>query len=190
MSSSVAQARADCAAVDVVVARGTGEPGWLGSVVGDPLYDTLLQALPVSSSAYRVDYPADLLDPTSLSRGTQDLTDHVIGQSQMCPDQQFILVGYSQGAAVVHGVVGTGIVTALPGIYVLPGDLEWKVSAVLLFGDPLRLIGWGVPGNYAWKTADYCTAGDPICGGGIDPNQHGNYGWAFWPAADFAAGRV
>ncbi|MFI6365364.1 cutinase family protein [Nocardia sp. NPDC050630] len=190
VTNSVAQARADCAAVDVVVARGTGEPGWLGSVVGDPLYDTLLQALPVSSSAYRVDYPADLLDPTSLSRGTQEMTDHVIGQSHMCPDQQFILVGYSQGAAVVHGVVGTGIVTALPGIYVLPGDLEWKVSAVLLFGDPLRLIGWGVPGNYAWKTAGYCTAGDPICGGGIDPNQHGNYGWAFWPAADFAAGRV
>jgi len=190
VTSIGAQARADCAAVDVVVARGTGEPGWLGSVVGDPLYDTLLQALPVSSSAYRVDYPADLLDPTSLSRGTQDMTDHVIQQSQMCPDQEFILVGYSQGAAVVHGVVGTGIVTALPGIYVLPGDLEWKVSAVLLFGDPLRLIGWGVPGNYAWKTADYCTGGDPVCGGGLDPSQHGNYGWAFWPAADFAASRV
>ncbi|MFX0577503.1 cutinase family protein [Nocardia nepalensis] len=190
LTSIGAQARADCAAVDVVVARGTGEPGWLGSVIGDPLYDTLLQALPVSSSAYRVDYPADLLDPASLSRGTQDLTDHVIRQSQMCPDQEFILVGYSQGAAVVHGVVGTGIVTALPGIYVLPGDLEWKVSAVLLFGDPMPLTGWGVPGSYVWKTADYCTGGDPVCGGGRESSQHGNYGWAFWPAADFAASRV
>ncbi|MEV4125280.1 cutinase family protein [Nocardia sp. NPDC049707] len=185
-----AQARADCAAVEVVVARGTREPGWLGSVVGDPLYGTLLRALPVSSSAYRVGYPADLLDPTSLSRGTQDMTDHVIRQSHMCPDQQFILVGYSQGAAVVHDVVGTGIVTALPGTHMLPGDLEWKVSAVLLFGDPLRRIGWGVPGNYAWKTADYCTGGDPICGGGVDPSQHTNYAWALWPAADFAASRV
>ncbi|WP_433602738.1 cutinase family protein [Nocardia sp. CA-135953] len=190
VTSIGAQARADCAAVDVVVARGTGEPGWLGSVVGDPLYDTLLRALPESSSAFWVDYPADLLDPTSLSAGTQDMTDHVIRQSRMCPDQRFILVGYSQGAAVVHGVVGTGMVTALPGVSVLPGDLEWKVSAVLLFGDPLRLSGRGVPGNYAWKTADYCTGGDPICGGGFDPSQHTNYGWAFWPAADFAAGRI
>ncbi|MFE7797316.1 cutinase family protein [Nocardia sp. NPDC057440] len=176
--------------MEVIVARGTHEPGFLGSVIGDPLYDTLLQALPVSAGAYRVNYPADLLDPTSLSRGTQDMTDRVIHQSAVCPDQRFILVGYSQGAVVVHGVLGTGIVTTLPGIYPLPGDLQWKVSAVLLFGDPLRLIGWSVPGHFGWRTANYCAGGDPICGGGIDPTQHSNYGWAMWPAAWFAASRV
>ncbi|MFQ6325015.1 cutinase family protein [Nocardia sp. NBC_01009] len=180
----------DCAEVEVIVARGTHEPGFLGSVIGDPLYDTLLQTLPVSVDAYRVNYPADLLDPASLSRGTQDMTDRVIQQSAWCPDQRFILVGYSQGAAVVHGVLGTGIVTTLPGIYPLPGDLQWKVAAVLLFGDPLRLIGWSVPGHFGWRTANYCAGGDPVCGGGIDPTQHSNYGWAMWPAAWFAASRV
>jgi cutinase len=179
-----------CAAVDVVVARGTQEPGYLGSVIGDPLYGTLLQALPVSAGAYRVNYPADLLDPASLSVGTQDMTNHVIQQSVMCPDQRFILVGYSQGAAVVHGVLGTGIVTTLPGIFVLPGDLQWKVAAVLLFGDPLRLAGWGVPGQFVGRTADYCAGGDPVCGSGIDPTAHSNYGWALWPAAWFAASQV
>ncbi|MFQ6392894.1 cutinase family protein [Nocardia sp. KC 131] len=180
----------DCAAVDVVVARGTHEPGFLGATIGDPLYDTLQQALPVSAGAYRVNYPADLLDAASLSRGTQDMTNHVIQQSEACPDQRFILVGYSQGAAVVHGVLGTGIVTALPGIYPLPGELQWKVSSVLLFGDPIRLIGWGVPGQFGWRTANYCAGGDPVCGGGIDPTQHSNYGWAMWPAAWFAASQV
>ncbi|MFE9578166.1 cutinase family protein [Nocardia sp. NPDC006044] len=179
-----------CTAVEVVVARGTQEPGYLGAAVGDPLYGTLLQALPVSSSAYRVDYPADLLDPASISRGTQDMTAHIVWQASACPDQRFILVGYSQGAVVTHGVLGTGIVTGLGGIATLPGYLESRVAAVLLFGDPLRPIGWNVPDRYGWRTGNYCTGGDPVCGGGGDPAQHGNYGWAMWPAAQFAAARV
>ncbi len=179
-----------CAAIDVVVARGTQEPGYLGAAVGDPLYGTLLQALPVSSTAYRVNYPADLLDPASVSRGTHDMTAHLLWQAAACPDQRFILVGYSQGAVVTHGVLGTGAVTALGGMAVLPGELASRVAAVLLFGDPVRLIGWHVPGQYAWRTGNYCTGGDPVCGGGLDPTQHGNYGWAMWPAAQFAADRV
>ncbi|MEV0293589.1 cutinase family protein [Nocardia sp. NPDC050710] len=180
----------ECAAVDVVVARGTGEPGWLGNVIGDSLYGALTEALPVDSTAYAVNYPANLLVPSSLADGTRDMTNHIIGQAARCPDQRFILVGYSQGAAVTHGVLGTGIVTILPGIHTLPVYLESKVAAVLLFGDPLRLIGWNVPGLYAWRTANYCAGGDPICGAGIDPGAHTNYGWAIWPAAWYAADRV
>ncbi|WP_267897887.1 cutinase family protein [Nocardia suismassiliense] len=179
-----------CTAVEVVVARGTNEPGYLGSGVGDPLYATLQQTLPVSSSAYRVNYPADLMDPTSISRGTQDMTAHIMWQSSICPDQRFILVGYSQGAVVTHGVLGTGIVTALGGMHTLPFDMEWRVAAVLLFGDPVRLVGWNVPDLYGWRTANYCTGGDPVCGAGFDFGAHGNYGWAMWPAAEFAASRV
>ncbi|MEU2034398.1 cutinase family protein [Nocardia amamiensis] len=179
-----------CAAVDVVVARGTHEPGHLGSVVGDPLYDELRQALPVSSQSYRVNYPADLLDPSSISRGTQDMTAHLLWQAAMCPGQRFVLVGFSQGAVVTHGVLGTGIVTALGGIHSLPVELESRVAAVLLFGDPIHLLGWGVPGHYAWRTGNYCTSGDPVCEGGIHPAAHTNYGWAMWPAVQFAASRV
>ncbi|MGW4246622.1 cutinase family protein, partial [Nocardia sp. NPDC004722] len=40
-----------CAAVDVVVARGTGEPGWLGNEIGDPLFGMLQDRLPLSASA-------------------------------------------------------------------------------------------------------------------------------------------
>ncbi|MBF6300221.1 cutinase family protein [Nocardia amamiensis] len=179
-----------CAAVDVVVARGTHEPGYLGSVVGDPLYAALQQELPVSSQSYRVNYPADLLDPSSISRGTQDMTAHLLWQAAMCPDQRFVLVGFSQGAVVTHGVLGTGVVTALGGIHSLPWELESRVAAVLLFGDPVHLLGWSVPELYAWRTGNYCTSGDPVCEGGIHPAAHTNYGWAMWPAVQFAASRV
>ncbi|WP_069166917.1 cutinase family protein [Nocardia altamirensis] len=176
-----------CAAVDVVVARGTQEPGFLGSAIGDPVFDTIRQALPVSVSAYRVNYPADLLDPSSIGRGTSDMTAHVMWQSAVCPDQRFILVGYSQGAVVTHGVLGTGPAAGLGGISTLPFEYESRVAAVLLFGDPLLVNGTTVPGLYAWRTGNYCTGGDPVCGAGADPAQHGNYGWAMWPAASLAA---
>jgi cutinase len=179
-----------CASVDVVVARGTHEPGYLGSVVGDPLYDALWQALPADSQAYRVDYPADLLDPFSISRGTQDMTAHIMWQAARCPGQRFVLVGFSQGAVVTHGVLGTGAVTALGGIHALPAQLQSRVAAVLLFGDPIRLIGWNVPQHYAWRTGNYCASGDPVCEGGIRPAAHTDYRWAMWPAVEFAVYRV
>ncbi|WP_051407178.1 cutinase family protein [Nocardia sp. CNY236] len=180
----------ECAAVEVVVARGTQEPGHLGSVVGDPLYDALRRTLPVSSQAYRVNYPADLFDPLSISRGTQDMTNHLLGQAARCPQQRYILVGFSQGAVVTHGVLGTGIVTALGGIHSMPPELESRVAVVLLFGDPIRLVGWNVPGPYQWRTGNYCAGGDPVCGAGIVPAAHSDYGWAILPAAQFAAHRM
>ncbi|WP_225730318.1 MULTISPECIES: cutinase family protein [unclassified Nocardia] len=179
-----------CAAVDIVVARGTSEPGWLGAQVGDPLYAALRQALPLDAAAYPVRYPADLLVASSASDGTRDMTAHLVQQAAMCPDQRFILVGYSQGAAVTEGVLGTGIVAQLPGTYVLPPELAPRIAAVLLFGDPLRAIGWNVPAAYLSRTADYCAAGDPICGAGDDPAAHTEYGGFVWAAAVFAASRI
>lgn len=179
-----------CAPVDVVVARGTGEPGWLGAVVGDPLYGTLRQVLPAGASAYAVRYPADLLAPSSLSDGTRDMTRHLVEQSVRCPHQRFLLVGYSQGAVVTHGVLGTGFVTTVPGVHPAPPALAPRIAAVLLFGDPLRLAGWGVPGHYAERTGNYCAGGDPVCSSGVDTGAHTLYGWAIGPAAHFAVSRI
>ncbi|MBB5917253.1 cutinase [Nocardia transvalensis] len=179
-----------CADVDLVVARGTGEPGYLGSGVGDPLYGALQDRLPVSVSAYRVDYPADLTDPFSVGKGSADLVAHLAYQAATCPDQRFILAGYSQGAAVVHTALGTGITNFIPGAVRVDGDLGGRVTSVLLFGDPMRLIGWSVPEPYLWRTADFCAAGDPVCGGGLDPGAHNTYGGLVGAAADFAADRL
>lgn len=183
------QAHADgCADVDVVVARGTGEPGWLGDVVGNPLYGMLQDRLPVSTSAYSVAYPADY--SFNLGAGTQDLVGHLAAQAAMCPNQRFVLVGYSQGAAVVHAALGTGAVSWTPGRVQLPGELGDRVSAILLFGDPMQAIGWGVPGAYAWRAGIWCTGGDPVCGAGMNSAAHVTYGGSMVAAANFAADRI
>ncbi|MFD4459343.1 cutinase family protein [Nocardia sp. NPDC058480] len=169
-----------CATLDVVIARGTAEPGYLGAAIGDPLYAVLSAQLPVDTTAHRVEYPADLLVPSSVSDGTRAMTSHLIDQAAACPEQRFVLVGYSQGAVVAHGVLGSA---PLPGVWVLPHELSSRVVAVLLFGDPLRLIGGTVTPLYADRTANYCAAGDPVCAGGVFPAAHGSYEWAFAAAA-------
>ncbi|MEV6772351.1 cutinase family protein [Nocardia sp. NPDC051030] len=174
--------------MDVVVARGTGEPGWLGSVVGDPLYGMLQDRLPVSTSAYSVDYPADYT--FNVGSGTSDLVSHLTAQVAACPNQEFILVGYSQGAAVVHAALGTGAVTWYPGRVQLPDYLGDHVASILLFGDPMRAIGWTVPGGWLGKTGNWCTGGDPVCGAGVNSASHVTYGGSFVAAANFAADRI
>ncbi len=185
-----AAAAADCATTEVVVARGTGEPGVLGAVIGDPLYETLTARLPGALTAHAVRYPANLLVPTSISDGTAEMARHVISAAAHCPDQRFVLVGYSQGAIVVHGVLGTPTVTALPGTHTLPGSFESSIAAILLFGDPLETVGPGVPAPYAQRTGHYCAGGDPICGAGVVSAAHTEYGWAMDSAADFVAARL
>ena len=176
-----------CTAVDLVVARGTQEPGYLGTFVGDPLYDAMRQALPMSIRAYRVNYPAN---PTDVSAGSADLVAHVAAQAATCPDEEFVLVGYSLGAGVVHAALGTGIAAGLPGVVQLPGDLVDRVAVVLLFGDPLRSVGWSVPAQYSDRTAEFCAAGDPVCGGGTDPGAHARYGDFIGAAVGFSAAHL
>jgi hypothetical protein len=95
---TVAAAAAACSDVDVVVARGTGEPGTLGAIVGDPVYSALRSRLTGRTlSSYAVNYPASVA-PGSASIGNQDLVNHVNSQASACSAQRFILVGYSQGA--------------------------------------------------------------------------------------------
>ncbi|MFX0575287.1 cutinase family protein [Nocardia nepalensis] len=179
-----------CAAVDLVVARGSEEPGYLGAFVGDPLYGAMRQALPMSVRAYSVNYPANPADLSSVGVGSADLVAHVAARAAACPGEEFILVGYSLGAAVVHAALGTGVVAGLPGVVQLPGDLGDRVAVVLLFGDPLRLTGWSVPDQYLDRTADFCAAGDPVCGGGTDPDAHSHYGDSIGAAVGFSAAHV
>ncbi|WP_084523568.1 cutinase family protein [Nocardia inohanensis] len=177
-----------CAEVDVVVARGTGEPGWLGDVVGNQLYGYLQDRLPRTTSAYSVSYPADY--SFNLGWGSSDLVSHLTAQAAECPGQAFVLVGYSQGAAVIHAALGTGAVSWYPNRSQLPAYLADHVAAILLFGDPMEAIGWSVPGAYLGRTGSWCTSGDPICGSGSNYYAHVSYSDSFVAAANFAAYRI
>lgn len=189
-----------CTDVDVVVARGTdeagtlGNPDALGDIVGQPVYSALQQRLTVTSQAYRVKYPASLIQPYSVQQGNRDLVNHVTAQASTCPKQRFILVGYSQGANVVDNSIGVTSVGAAEGgpiVATIPAAAEPRVVAVLLFGNPIRFIGRDVTGVYAARTDDKCAPGDPVCQlVGLYPAAHLSY-WRFaGEAAEFAVARV
>ncbi|MFF5363265.1 cutinase family protein [Streptomyces scabiei] len=185
---------AACTDIDVVSARGTFEPGTLGFIVGDPVYAALQQKIAGTSlSSYKVNYPADL-SPTSAAQGNADLVNHVRSQAAACPNQRFVLVGYSQGANVVDNSIGissAGAVVGSPIVATLPAALEPRVSAVLLFGNPIRAIGKSVTGTYQSRTIDFCAAGDPVCeNGGGDVGAHLGYRANADAAAAFAATKI
>ncbi|MEU5636313.1 cutinase family protein [Streptomyces rishiriensis] len=185
---------AACSDIDVVAARGTFEPGTLGLIVGDPVYSALQRKLTGKNlSSYRVNYPADL-SLTSAAQGNADVVNHVKSQAAACPNQRFVLVGYSQGANVVDNSVGVssaGAVVGSPIVATIPAALEPRVAAVLLFGNPIRALGRSVTGVYQSRTVDFCAHGDPICeSGGGDVLAHLGYTANADAAAVFAAGRV
>ncbi|KMS70417.1 cutinase [Streptomyces viridochromogenes] len=187
-------AAAACSDIDVVAARGTFEPGTLGFIVGDPVYSALQKKLTGKSlSSYKVNYPADL-SLTSAAQGNADLVNHVKQQASACPNQRFVLVGYSQGANVVDNSIGIssqGAVVGSPIVATLPAAVEPKVAAVLLFGNPIRALGKSVTGTYQSRTIDFCAKGDPICeNGGNDVGAHLGYTADADAAATFAAGKV
>ncbi|WP_037677453.1 cutinase family protein [Streptomyces griseus] len=192
--SAPAASAAACSDIDVVAARGTFEPGTLGFIVGDPVYSALQKKLTGRSlSSYKVNYPADL-SLTSAAQGNSDLVNHVKSQAAACPNQRFLLVGYSQGANVVDNSIGissAGAVVGSPIVATIPAALEPKVAAVLLFGNPIRALGKSVTGTYQSRTFDTCAKGDPICeNGGGDVGAHLSYRDDADAAAAFAAGKV
>jgi cutinase len=185
---------AACSDLDVVAARGTGEPGTLGLIVGDPVYSALRTRLTGKSlSSYAVDYPAGLASG-SASEGNQDLVDHVTQQAAACPGQRFVLVGYSQGANVVANSIGISSVGAVVGgpiVATIPAALEPRIAVLLVFGPPIGALGKHITGTYQSRSAEYCAQGDPVCqAGGQDVLAHLSYGNRASEAALFAASKV
>jgi cutinase len=185
---------ATCSDIDVVAARGTFEPGTLGLIVGDPVFSALQKKITGKTlSSYAVNYPADL-SLTSAATGNSDTVNHVDAQAAACPNERFILVGYSQGANVVDNSIGIssdGAVVGSPIVATLPAAVEPRIAAVLLFGNPIRALGKSVTGTYQSRTIDFCATGDPICqNGGTDVLAHLGYTSDADAAATFAAGRI
>jgi cutinase len=194
VTAATPAAAAACSDIDVVVARGTFEPGTLGAIVGDPVYSAVKRKLAgKSTAAYAVDYPASL-DLTSATQGNIDLVDHVTRQASSCPSQRFVLVGYSQGANVVSnsiGVSSAGAVVGAPIASTIPSSLASRVAAVVVFGPPIGALGKHITGTYQSRTKEYCAFGDPVCNAiGLDPLAHLSYGGKADDAAAFVAGKV
>lgn len=89
-----------CPDVEVVFARGTGEPPGVGGI-GEDFIDALRSKIGEKSmGVYGVDYPATTDFPTAMA-GIYDAGTHVEQTAANCPQSKLVLGGFSQGAAVM-----------------------------------------------------------------------------------------
>ncbi|KAI5836076.1 alpha/beta-hydrolase [Schizophyllum commune Tattone D] len=164
--------RAACAPVMLIHAPGTSQQG-LDSV-GEPLAAGLAReisgltslGLPYNTSAEYLVTPA---------QGARLLADTLETQAVACPDQRFILSGYSKGAMVVH-------LASLD----LSAEEKTKVCGVSVFGDPydkdgiLGLLGldddWPIQDPVVGgNVIEFCNKNDIFCDGGLDVDAHRAY---------------
>jgi cutinase len=190
--STAGPAQAACSDVELVFARGTGEPAGLG-VLGAPLARELASALPGKSvTSHAVDYAA-ASNQASAGPGATDMSRHVITQAGACPNQRFVLGGYSQGASVTD--IAIGLRTGRSTGETIPARLAPRVAAVVVFGNPLGISHQTIAGSsklYGPKAKEFCATGDPVCGNGNNFAAHLSYArnGDVAAGAEFAAGLV
>jgi cutinase len=166
-----------CPAIQVVFARGTGEPAGVGRV-GQAFVDSLRAQVPEESlAAYAVDYPATREFVRALD-GANDAAAFISNIVTACPDTTLVLGGYSQGAAIIDLI--TAPAQALFGFArPMPPDIAPHVAAVAVFGNPSNRIAGGpltaISPVYGGKTIDLCNGGDPVCSNGDDVLGHSLY---------------
>jgi cutinase len=193
--TAVASAQADpCPAVQVVFARGTGEPEGAGRV-GEAFVEALRPLVKGKSVAvYAVNYPATR-DFLRAAEGANDASLFVQNMATTCPDTKIVLGGYSQGAAVVDAITVADQPT-LGFTQPMPANIVDHVAAVAVFGNPsIRLLGsplTALSPLYGYKTIDLCNGADPVCSDGNDVAAHSLYGESglTTQAAQFVAERL
>jgi cutinase len=173
-----------CSDVEVVFARGTGEPPGVGGI-GEPFVDSLRSQVGAKSlDVYPVNYEAssDFSDRVQFAQsvvdGIKDAGGHIQSTAANCPNTRIVLGGFSQGAAVAGFVTSASIPAGIPAEYLpflpkpMPPEVAKHVAAVTLFGKPSAewLQSYGAPAVvigplYAPKTIDLCAPGDTICDG-------------------------
>ncbi|KAI4241117.1 MAG: hypothetical protein L6R40_004756 [Gallowayella cf. fulva] len=140
--------KAACKAITVIFARGTGESGNIGYVVGPPLLQALQSKLGADKVAYQgVPYAASAAGNANGGGNGGQLMASLAQQAvQQCPSTKVILSGYSQGGSVVH--------KAGPLLASTP------IAAAVIFGDPSN----GQAVTNVKNLKEYCAQGDNVCG--------------------------
>lgn len=149
LSAPVPAASAEpCPDVDVVFARGTGEPPGVGGV-GQAFVDALSsrvggKSVRVSPVNYEAsgDFNGGIAFARTFVDGIKDAGGHIESTASNCPRTKMVLGGYSQGAAVAGFVTSPAIPKEVPQEFVsyvpqpLPRAVADHVAAVVLFEHP------------------------------------------------------
>ncbi len=202
---------ASCATVHVIAARASTEAqgdGVIGALA------TLIQGdVSATVSQEAVVYPATLTNyASSVAKGDSAIKSELATDVANCPNEQFVLIGYSQGAQVVGDALGGGGggnlgTAATAGV---PASTAAKILAVIQMGDPRRVPGLSFdvgtdPGatglfprpsseslsSFAAKFQSYCDTGDPFCASGNNLSAHLDYTQKYDSAAStFVTGKL
>ena len=114
-----------CAPLTVIFARGTGESGNIGTVIGPPLFKALSSDLDKNVALQGVNYAADIAGDADLgAEGGPAMAKLAQQAVQQCPTTKLALAGYSQGGLVIHYALNNA------------GLSSSSVSAITYFGDP------------------------------------------------------
>jgi alpha/beta superfamily hydrolase len=170
-----------CPDVEVVFARGTGEPPGVGPT-GQAFVDSLRARIGAKSfRVYPVNYPASDDWPTGVN-GIKDASAHVVSMAASCPKTRMVLGGWSQGAAVMGFVTSAAVPDGVDPATVpkpLQPEVADHVAAVVLLGEPnVRAMNFlGEPPIvigplYAGKTIQLCVPNDGVCSDGLDFAVH------------------
>jgi cutinase len=184
----------DCPDVEVIFARGTGEPAGIGRV-GQGLVDSLRQQTGKNIDAYGVNYPAGKLQLGG-GDGANDTIKRVKDAVQQCPNTDIVLGGYSQGASVIDIVSGVPVGGITWGSS-LPPEYANNIKAVATFGNIVGRSGSPLSSQsqlLGSKTIDLCNPEDPICHAGPG-NEWSGHTEGYVPvyttqAATFVAARL
>jgi cutinase len=117
--------------------------------VGDPVIGNLTKVLP-KARGYPVQYPAST-DRTGGAQGAKDIISRLQNQVKECPNEKFALVGYSQGASVVRAAAKD-----------IPVDIQSKIVALVMFGDPGLKRGERFAPALEAKLLENCAQGDMV----------------------------
>ena len=197
-----AQPAQPCPDVQVMFARGTGEPPGVGPT-GQSFVDSLRTRVGARSyEVYPVNYPASDQWDTGLD-GIRDAGAHLVSMTHDCPTTKMVLGGYSQGAAVMGFLTSAAIPDGIDPIAVprpLDPEIANHVASVVLFGTPndraMSFLGeppLAIGPLYQAKTLAVCVPDDPVCSDGLDFAAHNTYadnGAMINTGVDFAIGRL
>ncbi|WP_406390211.1 cutinase family protein [Streptomyces sp. NBC_00882] len=151
--------------------RGTSESAGPNSnrdvALGDPVGDVAKRlrspenADPNGFYAYGVPYPATFINPTITTSEADGIamTKAVLEAHAKCTGEKIVIVGYSQGAAVARKALAA-----------VSPEVRAKVKGLVVFGDPLGLLGGPSPKSFPGiPAASYCQPGDPVCTVPLNP---------------------
>lgn len=183
-------------AVRVIIVRGTGESADDGLL--NPVAAGIANAFPNNVQITSLDYPATF-DLNSVNDGVTALVAMLGGGAQQCPAQKTVLLGFSQGAAVVGDALSAPnyrLNTAGTSDRV-PNKAAGNMLAAVLYGDPrfngkaaYNAGGFDTTKNgmlaprslkalaaYARtdRIVDYCAANDIVCQEGGAEDGHRSY---------------